>query len=75
MLRDKVLRKAQLFEVEQEHHTFEGGRSMSKLDRVYANCHACDKLDHQVERVAGAWPRGVSDRRPVIFCRRQATKY
>ena len=71
---ERVLQKGKLFEIEQEHHTFEGGRALSKLDRVYANWHACDQLDHTIECVAGTWPHRISDHRPVFFARRVAKR-
>ena len=69
LFRENVLSKGQLFEIEQEHHTFEGGRALSKLDRVYANWHACEQLDHVIECVAAPWPHRISDHRPVIFAK------
>ena len=69
-----ILQKGRFFELEQEHHTFEGGRALSKLDRVYANWHVCDQLDHSVECVAGPWPQRISDHRPVFFARRLSQK-
>ena len=44
---DRVLQKAKLFELHQDHHTFEGGRALSRLDRVYVNWHACDNWTAQ----------------------------
>ena len=69
MLRKNVLLWGGLFEIEQEHHTYEGGRALSELGRVYASWHACDQLDHVIECSAAGWHPSVCDHHPVVFAR------
>ena len=71
---EHVLNSSGLFELQQEHSTFEGGRAMSRLDRVYVNWHACDQLDRTFECTAAQWPLTISDHRPVLFARRSTRK-
>ena len=66
----QVVQTGGFFELHQEHHTFEGGRAMSRLDRVYANWHVSEQLDRTVECTASAWPHTLSDHRPLLFARR-----
>ena len=53
--REIVLERHGLFELQQQHHTYEGGRALSKLDRVYVNWHASEQLDRFVECTAASW--------------------
>lgn len=71
--KDIVLQGSGLFELNQEHHTFEGGRAMSRLDRVYVNWHASEQLDAVIECAATSWPLTLSDHRPELFARRSVS--
>ena len=70
IFKDSVLQPAGLHELEQEFHTWEGGRSLARLDRVYTNWHTCDQLDRSIECAAASWPHNLSDHRPILFARR-----
>ena len=71
---ETVLRPFGLHEWSQDVHTFEGGRALARLDRVYINQHSCDQLDRSCECSVLQFPHAISDHRPVAFARRRPRK-